>query len=86
MKRWVGLGVISDNLINIGRHEREIVKLKTRPASRTTLREIPPVSPAGFSSFQNAFQNASIPERRILRRKVTSGPEVSAAHVNRAIA
>ena len=30
MKRWVGLGVIADNLINIGRAiEREIGKLET---------------------------------------------------------
>jgi hypothetical protein len=33
MKRWVGLGVISDNLINIGR----VIAKQTAQADQTTL-------------------------------------------------
>ena len=46
MNRWVGLGVIADNVVNIGRHGKASRPLIT-PAHRS--RYAPPVAPAGFA-------------------------------------
>jgi IS5 family transposase len=48
MNRWVGLGVIADNLVNIGR----AIEGKVRPIGCSTTRQArpdPPVTPAGLA-------------------------------------
>jgi hypothetical protein len=47
MKRWVGLGVIADNLINIGRAIPKRGRLVARPPTAAIVN--PPAVPGGFA-------------------------------------
>ena len=49
MKRWVGLGVIADNLVNIGRAIEKTVDPVVRPRSILATSRLPAVPPAGFA-------------------------------------
>ena len=46
MNRWVGLGVIADNVVNIGRAMERQADPLTAPVTSISLR--PPVAPGGF--------------------------------------
>jgi IS5 family transposase len=74
MKRWVGLGVIADNLINIGR----VIDDQPTPATTVavplhllngSVRNVPPVDHRRDENAWRHAANASVDER-ILRRKV----------------
>jgi hypothetical protein len=50
MKRWVGLGVVAGNLLNIGRALEKAVRSVDRPPAISGIRHnIPPATPAGFA-------------------------------------
>jgi len=55
--RWVGLGIIADNLVNIGRAmEKQAARKSARPSSSLA---IPPVTPAGFAFSESTVHNAA---------------------------